>query len=259
MKSDTISKQLEVLARPAFKLSDQEALLFKPVALLSASGNSTMNVSMAFSKPGVKAGAKGGQKSEATQPKADPDDLTKESRELIEQARQLFNDRQFDEAEKIYQKLASATPNNSFVLTNLGVTQIQAKKLAAAEVALKKAVSISAKDSFALTNLGIVYCKRAHFEEAIATLKEAIALNDKNHVALNYLGICYGEKGLTNEAEDCFKRSIAVRDDYPDAHFNLAVLYVNFQPPAIIPAKEQYKKAINFGSSTDSTLDRLLK
>ena len=260
VKSDTISKQLEVLARPAFKLSEQEALLFKePVALLSATGSAAMNVSMAISKPGAKAGATGSAKPDDSQEANGPDALSKESRDLVEQARQLFNDRQFDDAEKLYQKIVASAPDNSFVLTNLGVAQIQAKKLAAAEVALKKAVSINPKDSFALTNLGIVYCKREHFDEAIAVLKDAIALNEKNHIAYNYLGICYGEKGLTTEAEDCFKRCIALRDDYPDAHFNLAVLYVNFQPPAIIPAKEQYKKAIMSGSNPDPALDRLLK
>ena len=260
IKSDTISKQLGVLARPAFQLTEQEALIFKePVTLLSETGNSSLNVTMAISKPGAKAGTPPDAKQESKPTATGPDALSKDSRDLVEQARQLFNDRQFADAEKIYQKIVESAPDNYFVLTNLGVTQIQAKKLAAAEVALKKAVSINPKDSFAITNLGIVYCKRGHFDEAIATLKEALSLDGKNHVALNYLGICYGEKGLTSEAEDCFKRSIEIRNDYPDAHFNLAVLYVNFKPPAVIPGREHYNKAIQFGSTPDPALDRLLK
>lgn len=248
VKSETVSRELEVLARPAFQLSEQEALLFKePVALLTEPSPSSMEVTMAISKPG------------ATPARTGPDALPKNARDLVAKAGKLFDEQKFADAEKLYQKIVESAPDNYFALTNLGVTQIQANKLSAAEVALKKAVSLNPKDSFAETNLGVVYCKLGRFEDAIASLKNAVARNERNHVALNYLGICYGEKGLKSESEDAFKRSIAVRDDYPDAHFNLAVLYAMLQPPALMPGKQHYKKALAFGASPDPVLDKIFQ
>ena len=248
VKSDEINKQLEILSRPAFQLTEQESLLFKePVTLLTEPSADTMEVTMAISKPG------------ATPAPTGPDALPKESRELVDKARNLFDEQKFAEAEKVYQKIVESAPDNYFALTNLGVTQIQANKLSAAEVALKKAVSLNPKDTFAETNLGIVYCKLGQFDEAIAALKNAVAVNERNHIALNYLGICYGEKGLKSESEDAFKRSIAARDDYPDAHFNLAVLYATLQPPALISGRQHYKKALSYGASPDPVLDKIFQ
>lgn len=252
VKSDTISKNLEVLAKPAFQLSDDEKLLFKePIAALNEPDSSSLSVSMAVAKPAdgfpVPAPAEG------------PESLPDATRDMVEQARKLFNQGRFGDAEKLYQQIVDAAPNNYFALSNLGVTQIQARKLSAAEVALKKAIAINPKDAFAATNLGIVYCKQGRFDDAVASLQEAVTSDENDHIAFNYLGICYGEKGQRDKAEEAFKHSIQIRDDYPDAHFNLAVLYATAEPPSLDLAKEQYEKAVSLGSATDSSLEKLFQ
>ena len=252
VKSDTISQQLAVLSRPAFQLSDDERLLFKePIAALSEPDPSSLNVSMVVAKP-----ADGFP---VPTPAEGPESLPDATRDMVDQARKLFEQGRFGDAEKLYQQIVDSAPNNYFALSNLGVTQIQVRKLSAAEVALKKAIEINPKDSFAATNLGIVYCKQGRFDEAIASLKEAVATDDKDHVAWNYLGICYGEKGLKGKAEESFKHSLDIRDDYPDAHFNLAVLYATTEPPSIDAARLHYKKAVSLGSTADPSLEKLLQ
>ena len=250
IKSDNISKELAVLARPAFQLSNDERLLFKePIAALSEPNPSSLSVTMAVAKP-----ADGFP---APTPAEGPESLPDATRAMVDQARKLFAQGRFGDAEKLYQQIVDTAPNNSFALSNLGVTQIQGRKLSAAEVALKKATEINPKDAFAATNLGIVYCKQGRFDEAIASLRDAVTDDDKAHIAQNYLGICYGEKGLRGKAEESFKRSIQIRDDYPDAHFNLAVLYATTDPPSIDLAREHYKKAVSLGSTADPSLEKL--
>lgn len=252
IKSDTISQQLAVLARPAFQLSDDERLLFKePIAALSEPDPSSLNVSMVVAKP-----ADGFP---VPTPAEGPESLPDATRDMVDQARKLFEQGRFGDAEKLYQQIVDSAPNNYFALSNLGVTQIQVRKLSAAEVALKKAIEINPKDAFAATNLGIVYCKQGRFDEAVTSLMEAIATDDKDHIAWNYLGICYGEKGLKGKAEEAFKRSLEIRDDYPDAHFNLAVLYATTEPPSIDAARLHYKKAVSLGSTADPSLEKLLQ
>ncbi|MEI6493664.1 MAG: tetratricopeptide repeat protein [Verrucomicrobiota bacterium] len=252
IKSDTISQQLAVLSRPAFQLTDDERLLFKePIAALSEPDPSSLNVSMVVAKPG--------NGSPAPTSAEGPESLPAATRDMVDQARKLFEQGRYGDAEKLYQQIVDSAPNNYFALSNLGVTQIQVRKLSAAEVALKKAIEINPKDSFAATNLGIVYCKQGRFDDAISSLQEAVASDDKDHIAQNYLGICYGEKGLKSKAEEAFKQSLQIRDDYPDAHFNLAVLYATTEPPSIDAARLHYKKAVSLGSTPDPSLEKLLQ
>lgn len=252
VKSDTITKELDILSRPAFQLSDEERLLFKePLTALSEPDASSMSVTMAMAKPA--------DDSPVPAPAGGPESLPDATREMVDQARKLFDEGHFDDAEKLYQQIVDSAPNNSFALSNLGVTQIQARKLSAAEVALKKAIAINPKDAFATTNLGIVYCKQGRFDEAISSLQEAVNDDEKDHIAQNYLGICYGEKGLMGKSEQAFKRSIQLRDEYAEAHFNLAVLYAISAPPSLDLAREHYKKAVSLGSAPDASLENLLK
>jgi len=192
-------------------------------------------------------------------PAEGPESLPESSRDLVSRARQEFESGRFADAEKTYQEIVDASPNNAFALSNLGVTQIQARKLSAAEVALKKAIEINPKDAFAATNLGVVYCKQGKFDEAMASLQDALAADDKDHIAQNYLGICYGEKGRLEESEAAFRRSIELRPEYPDAHFNLAVLYATAQPPSLAKAREHYDLAVKHGSEPDTSLEQMLQ
>jgi tetratricopeptide (TPR) repeat protein len=252
IKSDTIAKQIDVLRRPAFRLSDDEKLLFKePVAMLTEPAPSSLAVTMAVAKPS--------NGFPAPLPAGGSESLPDATRDLVDQARKLFGLGRFDEAEKLYQQIVESAPNNYFALSNLGVTQIQVRKLSAAEVALKKATEINPKDAFAATNLGVVYCKQGRFDEAISFLQKAVSSDEKDHIAQNYLGICYGEKGWKEKAEEAFKRSIAIRDEYSDAHFNLAVLYATGEPPSLDLAKEHYEKAIQLGSEREPSLEQLFQ
>lgn len=253
VKSDTIARQMEVLRRPAFQLSDDEKLLFKePITLLGEISPSSLDVTLVIAKPA------GGFPPQVPQtPQTGPESLPEESRDKVGRAHELFERGRFEDAEKLYQQIVESAPNNSFALSNLGVTQIQVRKLSAAEVALKKASAINPKDSFAATNLGVVYCKQGRFDEAISSLLEAVSSDDKDHIAQNHLGICYGEKGQRDLAEIALKKSIEIRDAYPDAHFNLAVLYATSEPPRLDLAKEHYQKALEHGSEADASLEQL--
>ncbi len=249
LKSDTIAQQLGILAKPAFQLTEPEQEIFRePVALLAEPNPETLEVSLAVAKVG-----------EEPPPPQGAESLPEATRELVEEARRLFDLGRYNDAEKLYQQIVEYAPENYFALSNLGVTQIQARKLSAAEVALKKAVSINPKDSFAATNLGIVFCKQGRFDDAIASLTEAIAVDEKDHIAHNYLAVCLGEKGRKAEAEQHFRRSIEIRDDYADAHFNLAVLYATTEPPSMELARQHYQKATSHGAPPDPSLERLIQ
>ena len=91
-------------------------------------------------------------------------------------------------------------------------------------MALKKAIEIDFTEAYAYTNLGIVYSRMGKFGEAIEALQRAVVLNEEDAVAQNYLGVCLGQREEWNGSEAHLKKAIDLRPEYPDAHFNLAVL-----------------------------------
>ena len=185
--------------------------------------------------------------------------LPEQVRELVQQAKSLFENKNYADAEKIYQRLVERIPNNYFVLSNLGVVQIESGKLSDAEAALKKAVGINGNDSYAYTNLGIAYSRQGKFDEAIGVLHKAVTFNSSNAVAHNYLGVCLGQEEQWNEAEVQLKKAVELKPEYSDAHFNLAVLYATTEPPSLQLAKEHYVKATALGAAPDASLERLIQ
>jgi tetratricopeptide (TPR) repeat protein len=254
--SDVITQQLTVLGAPVLHLTPEERSLFKdPVALLTEANPQNLEVTVAISKPG----AEEVKAKRILQEPAESESLPDEVRELVGQAKKLFEVKNYIEAEKIYQKIVERIPNSYFVLSNLGAVQIEGGKLSAAEVALKKAVEINGGDSYAYTNLGIAYSRQGKFGEAIGALQKAIASDEEDAVAHNYLGACLGQREQWNEAETQLKRAIELKPEYPDAHFNLAVLYATTQPPSLQLAKEHYAKATALGAAPDALLERLIQ
>ncbi len=256
VNSEVIAQQLAVLGAPVLHLTPEERSLFKdPVALLTEANPQSLEVTVAISKPG----AEEVKAKRILQEPAESESLPDEVRELVGQAKKLFEVKNYIEAEKIYQKIVEKIPNSYFVLSNLGAVQIEGGKLSAAEVALKKAVEINGGDSYAYTNLGIAYSRQGKFGEAIGALQKAIASDEEDAVARNYLGACLGQREQWNEAETQLKRAIELKPEYPDAHFNLAVLYATTQPPSLQLAKEHYAKATALGAAPDALLERLIQ
>jgi len=251
IESGTLVEQLGVLGAPVLHLTPEEKSVFKePVALLSEPSAQAMDVTLAVSKDDTRNVAATSQ---------GPESLPDAAREQVKTAKQYFDAKNYLEAEKVYQEIVDETPDNYFALSNLGAVQIEAGKLSAAEVALKKAIEINPGDAFAYTNLGIAYSRQGKFDDAITNLKKALSINDTDAVAHNYLGVCLGQKDDHVDAEKELRRAIELKPEYPDAHFNLAVLYATLQPPSLDLAKMHYNKATSLGAPPDSSLERLIQ
>jgi tetratricopeptide (TPR) repeat protein len=277
IKSDPLNEQIELLAQPVTKLSDEElALLRLPVVSLSDQNPAALKASFTFAKKSsissVKikgqdgtekpAGAGNGaatddssaaRASSGFQPGV-PDDL----RTVARAAKDNFEHGKYRSAEKQYQEILTKSPNNLYSLSNLGVVYFRSGRFKAAELTLKKAVAVWPRDEFAHTTLGIVYYRQAKFDAALIELTKSLAINPTSATAHNYLGITASQKGWQEAAEKEILEAIAANPDYADAHFNLAVIYATGQPPAKDLAKQHYAKATSLGTAPDPSLEKLL-
>jgi Flp pilus assembly protein TadD len=275
IKSDTLSEQIQLLAQPVTKLSDEElALLRQPIVSISDNNPSALKASFTFAKKSnVKVpGSDGNEKAAPDESDAAataqsraaadsafhphvPDDLVGVARD----AKDSFEHGKYRTAEKLYQEILTKSPNNLYSISNLGVVYFRTGKLKAAELTLKKAVALAPKDEFSRTTLGIVYYRQAKFDDALNELTKALAINPKSATAHNYLGITASQKGWQEAAEKEMLEAIADNPDYADAHFNLAVIYATATPPARELAKRHYARATSLGAQPDSSLEKLLR
>jgi Flp pilus assembly protein TadD/predicted nucleic acid-binding Zn-ribbon protein len=275
VKSDTLTQQVELLAQPVTRLSDEElALLRQPVVSISDNNPTAMTASFAFAKkttatsappasnqPDKLATADNGSAPAGSDTNAPggfkplvPDNLVSVARE----AKESFDRGKYRSAEKKYQEILIKSPNNLYSLSNLGVVYFRTGRLKAAELTLKKAVAIAPRDEFSHTTLGIVFYRQAKFDEALTELTRALGINPKSATAHNYLGITASQKGWQEAAEKEMLEAIANNPDYADAHFNLAVIYATAQPPAKELAKRHYTRATSLGAQPDPSLEKLL-
>ena len=55
------------------------------------------------------------------------------------------------------------------------------------------------------------------------------------------------------------EKATTLNPKYPDAWFNLAVLYATSEPPQLDKARECYRKAVELGAMPDPSLEKLFK
>ena len=252
VQSEALASSIGILSNPPPILKDEERALFRePIVVLKDPEVDGADLSLSVVKPSNVA-------STPRQSSGGGDALADDAKKLAAEAASLAKERRFTDAEKKYQQVVDAAPENHFALANLAVTQIQAGKLSAAQVALEKALSLKPDDIFASVNLANVYCRQGRFDDSIAILNRVIPANPKNAIAHNYLAIALGKKGDTAKAEESFRQSLAIDPNYANAHFNLAVMYANAEPPSLNLAKKHYEKAKALGAEPDPVLERRL-
>src|SRR5205814_4280060 len=278
IQSDALNTQIEFLARPVTKLSDEELALFRePVASISDQNSGTLKASFIFAKksstgsvtiaepdekekpPRDAGGATTNNSSDVPAPSGFKPDVPDNLQNVARAAKESFEHGKYRTAEIQYQEILDEAPNNLYALSNLGVVYVRRGRLKAAESTLKKALAVSPKDEFVHTTLGIVYYRQSKFDDAFTKLTKSLEINPKNPIAHNYLGITASQKGRLGEAEKDILQAIANTPVHADAHFNLAVIFATTQPASKELAKRHYTKATALGTQPDPSLEKLLQ
>ena len=270
-KSQTLLDQVDVLGSATLQLSDDERKLFKEpeLAALDAT-NPGLSVEMTQTgtdnvRPQLPTGASP-QPSPSADASASPSSVTKvpltvpdKYASLVSRAKTLFEQGKLPQAELAYNEILSDDPNNLYALSNLGVVHYKAGKLPQSEKALTKAAALAPKDFFVNCTLGIVYYRQGKFEKAIESLTQAVAIDPSSATAHNYLGIAASQKGWYEAAVKELEKATTLNPKYPDAWFNLAVIYATSEPPSLDKGRECYHKAIELGADADPSLEKIFK
>ncbi len=124
---------------------------------------------------------------------------------------------------------------------------------------LEQAVKAAPDNPGALFNLGVAYYQVGQTDSSIGMLQRGLAISPGNGYAHNFLGCAFMRKGRIESAAKEFQKAIAADEGLADAHYNLAILYATEDPPALITARGQYKRAMELGIVPDPHLEKVLR
>ncbi|MDD5201370.1 MAG: tetratricopeptide repeat protein [Terrimicrobiaceae bacterium] len=164
----------------------------------------------------------------------------------------------FKTARRAYRRVLELVPNNLVGLVNLGLVEFRSGNPAEAEKLLKQAVQERLETGAAWLTLGMMYFDQNRIEEAFAALSQAVLYDGANARAHNYLGVVLGRKGWLDGAEAELRRAVEIDPEARDAHYNLAVIYLQRKPPAFELARRHYFRSIELGAPADPDIEKNL-
>ena len=156
----------------------------------------------------------------------------------------LYQNRQFDEAEKIAISLSERFPSHPFPWKVLGALLKQTGRVIESLIPTQKSIQLAPQDASAHFNLGNTLQALGRWEEAKQSYKKAIDFKPDYAEAHFNLGITLQALSLLKEAEQSYKKAIGLKPDFIEAHSNLGVTLQELGRWE--EAKQSYKKAIDF-------------
>jgi tetratricopeptide (TPR) repeat protein len=178
---------------------------------------------------------------------------------IINQANEAYMSKDFEGSAKLYQDALRAEPKNVTALIGLGMARQRDNKHDEAEVSLQKALAYDPANEPAAFALGVTYFKQERWKDAMTYFEKSLAKRPDNASGRHYLGIIATKLSLLERAEREFKTALAIDPAYGEAHFNLAVLYITWDPPQWDKARAEYSEAVKKGVKPDSNLEKLLE
>jgi tetratricopeptide (TPR) repeat protein len=184
--------------------------------------------------------------------------IPSEAQSIATRGLAAFRKNDLASAKKDFEKVLQLAPENASALINLGLIAYREKRLPDAEKLLTRAVRAGPESGAAWLILGITRYDARNLDGALAALAQAVWLAPKDARAHQYFGATLGAKGWYSGAEDEMRKALEIDGNYADAHYNLALLYLQRDPPAIELARRHYYKATDLGTPADAEIEKKL-
>ena len=135
---------------------------------------------------------------------------------------QHYQNKRYEDAEKLALNLTEKFPNHPFGWKVLGALLNQINRLSEGLNACQKSVLLEPENAEAHNNLGNTLQKLGRLEESEAVYRKAIALKINYAEAHNNLGNTLRDLDRLEDAEASYRQAIALKINYAEAHNNLA-------------------------------------
>lgn len=177
-----------------------------------------------------------------------------DAQKLHDEALAAFQKGELVTAKFGFEKVLELAPGNAPALLNLALVEQHMKQFDSSARHLKQILRNDPENAPAWLILGISAYQQDKLDAAHAHLAQAVLYAPKNPQARQFLGVTLGRKGWYSAGEEELRRAIELDPKFADAHYNLAVLYMQRVPASIELARRHYQKALELGAPPDAVL-----
>jgi Tfp pilus assembly protein PilF len=178
--------------------------------------------------------------------------------ELAQRAAAAVSERDWRSARAAYQEMVEADPDNPPALANLGAVEYRLKEYDSAIRHLERAVALRPSLAQTWLTLGMVHYERDDPLRALSAISRAVAEKPDDPRAHNQLAAAAKALGWHGAAESELQRALDLDPEYAEAHFNLALIYLERRPPSIELARRHYLHAVELGTPRDELVEKQL-
>jgi tetratricopeptide (TPR) repeat protein len=137
-------------------------------------------------------------------------DTSQERSQLIQQANNLYNQRDFQGAAKTLCQLLKKSPQDTFVNFQLGNVFARLNQPEAAISAYREAIRRNSKYALAYNGIGVVYASQSRWEDAIAEYKKALEINPNYGEALVNYGQALWQINQKEQARASLEKALSI-------------------------------------------------
>lgn len=142
----------------------------------------------------------------------------------LQQAVELHQKGESDQARKIYEEVLQHDESNVDAIHLIGVLEMQAGNMEPALQKLEQAAQLNPNAVNILTNLGSAQRKSGKINEALGTYQRALSINPNHAECYHNMGIALRVANRTKDAIRFFRKAIELKPGYAEAIRNLTQL-----------------------------------
>ncbi|MDB6133114.1 MAG: nrfG [Verrucomicrobiales bacterium] len=166
---------------------------------------------------------------------------------------------QWKAARTAWEAVLDAEPDNAAALSNLGKVLCQLEDYPAARTALERATTLKPSLADSWLTLGQTFLALHEPMRALSCMTRGVAENPSDPGAHNSLAIALKSVGWADGAESELQKALDLNPEYAEAHFNLAVMYLERKPPSLEMANRHYQRARELGAEPDTLVEKQLQ
>jgi len=141
-------------------------------------------------------------------PSSESSATPKEKEEM--QARIFMARKEYNEAEKMYAKLAAEYPHDPVYLNSIGIAKQQQNDLKGAALAYQRATKVDKKFATGYSNLGTTWYAQKRYRQAIRYYQKAISVQPQVAGYFSNLGYAYFAEKKYPQATVAFQKAMAI-------------------------------------------------
>ncbi|WP_341527519.1 tetratricopeptide repeat protein [Nostoc sp. UHCC 0302] len=133
-----------------------------------------------------------------------------ERSQLIQQANNLYSQRDFKGAEENLRKLLKKFPKDAFAHFQLGNVLFRQNRAEEAISSYRKAIELQSKYALAYNAIGVVYASQSRWQEAITEYQKALEINPNYGEALTNVALVQWQTNKRDEAVSSLEKALDI-------------------------------------------------